>query len=29
MDVVQAIEKVGSDSGRTSAKVVIAKSGVL
>merc|ERR1719244_1176357 len=29
MDVVQAIEKVGSDSGKTSAKVVIATSGQL
>merc|ERR1712105_278416 len=29
MDVVKSIEKVGSDSGRTSAKVTIAKSGQL
>ena len=29
MDVVKAIEKVGSDQGRTSKKVVIASSGVL
>merc|ERR1711872_804585 len=29
MDIVKAIEKVGSESGRTSAKVVIAKSGAL
>merc|ERR1711962_109559 len=29
MDVVKAIEKVGSEEGRTSKKVVIAKSGVL
>ena len=29
MDVVKAIEKVGSEGGKTSKKVVIAKSGVL